>query len=183
MTALEALGDVMQGRIVAALRLNFGNGGKNIVAVRPGSAMTLSYQMQLAFQVEAPGVLRMATVYQEHEGTHVAGRLCRRGTERNASRAFKVDLGYLLALAQIRHGCVPLCRRHPIGDAAASAAAVEAKHQTRFLRGAAVDEGIDAQGAVEADEARRYALQEVEPRPPHERTVTKHPKIVVGQAG
>ena len=45
MASLETLGEVVQRRIVAALRLDFGNSGENVITVRPGSAMTLSYQM------------------------------------------------------------------------------------------------------------------------------------------
>ena len=70
--------------------------------------------------------------------------------------------------------------RHPVGEAAAGAAAVEAKHQTRALGGAAVDARVDAQRAVIAIERRRRGFGEVETGVPHQRPVSEHPQVVLG---
>jgi len=119
----------------------------------------------------------MAAIDQEDEGCDVARR---RPCERNATRGFKVNGGYLFAFAQIRDGGTAIRCRHPVGDAAAGAAAVETEHEARLFRSAAMNERIHTQGAVQPDEACRGALKVREARPPHERTVTKHPKIFIG---
>lgn len=103
--------------------------------------MSLSYQMDLTVQVKAPGILRVAPVDHEYKRRHVA---LRRGCKRDASQGFKVDGGYLLAFAQIRHGGLAVRRRHPIRNAPTGAATVEAKHETRPFRSAAMNEGIHA---------------------------------------
>ena len=72
---------------------------------------------------------------------------------------------------------VALVGRNAVGDAAAIAAAVEAEHQAGLLRRAAMHEGIDAERAVGADQPGVAALEEVEARPPHQRSVGEDPKI------
>jgi len=67
----------------------------------------------------------------------------------------------------------------PQNCAAAGAAAVEAEHQSRLLRRAAVVEGIDAERAVLADQPRRHLLDEVEARPPHQRAIAEHPQVAL----
>ena len=71
-------------------------------------------------------------------------------------------------------------RRHPVGDAAAVAAAVEAEHQAGLFRRAAVDEGIDAERPVRADQPRRAALEEFEAGPPHQRAIGENPQVAAG---
>lgn len=177
MPASEPLRDRMQSGVVAALRLDFRNRGQNVIQVRPGSAMSLPYQMGLMLKIEASGILGMAAVDQEHEGHHVARpRRC----ERNATRGFKINGGYLFAFAQVRDGGTAIRRCHPIRDAAAGAAAVKAEHEAGLFRGAAVNIGIHTQRPVQPDEPCRDAFKMRETRPPHERTVTKDPKIFIG---
>jgi len=139
--------------------------------------MSLPYQMGLMLKIEASGILGMAAVDQEDEGCHVARR---RRCERNATRGFKVNGGYLFAFPQIRDGGTAIRRCHPIGDAATGAAAVEAEHKAGLFRGAAVNVGIHTQRPVQPDEPCRNAFKVRETRPPHERSVTKHPKIFIG---
>ena len=174
---LEPFGDGVQEGIVAALGLDFGDCGQNVISVRPGSAMTLTYEVDLALQIQAPGILGMAAINQVNKGSYVARRRC---GERDAAHGFEVDGGDLFAFAQIRHGGLAVGCRHPVGDAAAGAAAVEAEHQAGFFRGAAMDEGVDAKRPVEPDEPCREAFQIGKARPPHQRAVPEHPKIVVG---
>ena len=147
------------------------------ISLVAGSAMSLPYQMGLMLKIEAPGILGMAAVDQEDEGHHVA-RL--RRCKRNASRGFNVNGGYLFAFPQIRDGGIAVRRCHPIGNAAAGAATVEAEHQAGLFRGTAVNVGIHTQRPVQPDKPRRDAFKIGETRPPHKRTVTKNPKIFIG---
>ncbi len=139
--------------------------------------MSLTYQMNLMLNAEASGILGMAAVDQKDEGSHVARR---RSCERDATQRFKVNGGDLFAVPQIRKGGAAVHCRHPIGDAAAGAATIEAKHEAGLLRRAAMNERVHAQRPVQADEARRDTFKVLEIRPPHERSVTKHPKIFIG---
>src|SRR5713226_2717169 len=93
---------------------------------------------------------------------------------------FAIDVGGLLAAAQIFHGAVALLRRDPERDAAAGAAAVEPEHEAGLFRGPAMVERIDAQRAVLADQPRRDLLDELEARPPHQRAIAEHPEIAFG---
>jgi hypothetical protein len=139
--------------------------------------MSLPYQMGLMLKIKASGILGMAAVDQEDEGCHVARR---RRCKRNATSGFKVNGGYLFAFPQIRDGGIAIRRCHPIGDAATGAATVEAEHEAGLFRGTAVNIGIHTQRPVQPDEPCRDAFKVWETRPPHERTVTKNPKIVIG---
>src|SRR5260370_5423872 len=44
-----------------------------------------------------------------------------------------------------------------------------------------MDEGIDAERAVLADQPRRHPLEELEARPPHQRAIAEHPEVTVGK--
>ena len=68
-------------------------------------------------------------------------------------------------------------------DAAAGAAAVEAEHEARLFRRAAMDEGIDAERAMFADQPRRNLLDEFEARPPHQRAIAEDPEVAFGIRG
>ena len=104
-----------------------------------------------------------------------------RRCERDPTQGFEVDGGHLLAFAQIRDGGVAVRRRDPIGDAATGAATVEAEHEAGLFRGAAMNVRIHTQRPVQPDEPCRDAFKVGETRPPHERSVTKHPKIFIGE--
>src|SRR5262249_49971912 len=67
---------------------------------------------------------------------------------------------------------------HPVSNAATGSTPVETKHQARPLGCSAVDEGIDAQGAMSADEARLDPLDESKLRSPHQRAIGKHPQVL-----
>jgi hypothetical protein len=139
--------------------------------------MSLAYQMDLLLKIKASGILGMAAIDQEDQGRHIA---LRRRCERNATSGFKVNGSYLFAFPQIRDGGTAVRRCHPIGDAAAGAAAVEAKYEAGLLRRPAMNERIHTQRPVQPDEARLDTFKVGETRPPHERSVTKHPKIFIG---
>jgi hypothetical protein len=170
----EPFGNCVQSGIVATLRLYFGNGGQHIVSVCPGSAMPLTYKVDLTLKVETAGILGVAAVDQEDERRYVARwRRCKR----DPPQGFKVNGGRLFALAQIRDGGRAILCGDPIGNAAAGAATVEPKYEAGLLGGAAVDEGIHAQRPVQSDEPCRDTFKVREAGPPHERSVTKNPKI------
>ena len=75
--------------------------------------------------------------------------LAARRRARSRAHGLAIDHGHLLARAQIGDGRRAFGGRHPKGDAAAGAAAIEAEHQAGPLRRAAMDEGIDAERAVQ----------------------------------
>src|SRR6202158_1225445 len=136
--------------------------------------MSLAYQLELAFEIESPGILRMAAI------DHIDDSIRLAACQPDAAHGFEIALGHLLACAQICEGGLAARRRHPVGDAAATAAAVEAEHEAGLFRRAAMDEGVDAQRPMQTDDPGRDAVQVLETRPPHQGAVPEHPKIFVG---
>src|SRR5580693_2871737 len=94
---------------------------------------------------------------------------------------FAIDGGDLLALAQIGDRCRAVVLRHAERDATAGAAAIEPEHETGLFRRAAVHEGIDAERAMLADQARPNPLDVLEARPPHQRAIPEHPEVALGK--
>ena len=92
-------------------------------------------------------------------------------------------MGGLLAPAQISDRRLAPAGRNAERDAPAGASAVEAENQPRLLRRSAMVERIDAERPVLADQPRRDLLGKIESRPPHQRTVAKHPEVGVGMTG
>src|SRR5271155_5850130 len=88
-----------------------------------------------------------------------------------------IDIGGLLAGAQIFDGGVTKPGRDPERDAAASAAAVKSEHEAGLFGGAAMIERIDAQRAMLADQPRWDLLDKFKARPPHQRAVAEHPQV------
>src|SRR5258705_11395495 len=68
---------------------------------------------------------------------------------------FPIDVGGLLAAAQILHGVVAVPGRDPKRDAAAGAAAVEPEHEAGLFRRPAMIERIDAERPARAAQASR----------------------------
>ena len=136
--------------------------------------MALAAIMQLLGQAEPAGILLVAAIDHVAKRLHVLLRVV---VEPDPAPGLAIDHGDLLARAQIVDGLGPLVGRHPVGDAAAIAAAVEAEHQPGLFRRAAMDEGIDAERAVGADQPGMAALKGVEARPPHQRAVAEDPEI------
>src|SRR5882724_12951964 len=88
-----------------------------------------------------------------------------------------IDRGDLLALTQIGDGGAAVPFGDPECDAAAGAAAIQAEHQARLFRRAAMNEGIDAERTMFADQPGRNPFGESEARAPHQRAVTEHPEV------
>src|SRR5947207_8252981 len=143
----EPLRQEMQLGVSKTLSFDLGDGRQYVVQVCPGMAMALPHQMKLLLDVEPAGILRMAAVDDVDERAHPPSRLA---AERDRSRGFAIDHRDLLARAQILDRVRPRGFLDPVGDAAAGAALVEAEHESRLLRRAAVDEGIDAERAMQS---------------------------------
>jgi len=90
-----------------------------------------------------------------------------------------IDRGDLLALAQIGDGFVFGTLLHTKHDAAAGTTVIEAEHETRLLARAAVEDGIDAERAMRAFQEAGCLGLEGKARPPHERAVAEHPKLIL----
>ena len=175
--SLEPLGNCVQSGIATALRLDFSDSGQHVVPVRPGSAMPLAYQMDLTLKIKTTSILGMAAIDQEDQCRHIARwRRC----ERDPTQAFEVNGSHLLAFAQIHDRGIAVRCGYPVGDAAASAAAVKAKHEARLFRGAAMNEGVDTQRPVQTDEPRGDSFEVRKAWPPHQRPIAEYPKIFVG---
>ena len=180
MTGPQPFGEQVQPCIPAALGLDLGDRRDDVIEVCPGSAMSLAYQMELALEIEAPGILRVAAIDHVEECSDLPGRV---GGERDPPHGFAIDHGDLLARAQVFDCCVAPVGRDPIGDAAAGAAEVEAEHEAGPLGRAAMDEGVHAQPPVQAGQSRRDAFQMRESGPPHQRAVAEYPEVFVGGSG
>src|SRR5262249_1147013 len=122
----QPLGEAMEPRIPAALGFDLRNRRQDIIEVCPGSAMSLAHQMELALEIEAPRILRMAAIDHVEECGDLPGRV---GGERDLSHGLAIDHGDLLARAQVCDRFVAPLGRDPIGDAAAAAAEVETEHE------------------------------------------------------
>src|SRR4029078_8256614 len=80
-------------------------------------------------------------------------------------------------LSEISHDAVPFLRRDTERDAATRAAAVEAEHQPRMLRRAAVHPGIDAERPVKANDSCRPPFDMGEVGTPDQRPVAENPQF------
>ena len=152
-----------QAPITATERFKRRHGCQHVVTIRPRLAMTLTDQMQLLGKPQSSGVLRMTMIDHVDERRHLPAP----GVEqRDPAHSFAIDVGHLFTRAQITDGLPPIRRADPIGNATTGAPAVEAKHEPGFLRRATMDEGVDAQGAMEAIETRRDAVEKGKTRLP-----------------
>ena len=136
--------------------------------------MALAAIMQLFGEAEAACILFVAAIHHVAERLHVLPRIV---VEPDPSPGFQIDHGHLLAGAQIVDGFGALFRSHPVSNAAAIAAAVEAQHQTGLFRRTAMHEGIDAERPMRPDQPGLPALQHFEPRPPHQRAIGEDPEF------
>ena len=141
--------------------------------------MTLAHVMQLLLEREPSGILRVSTVDHVAQRRHPPLGLA---LEPDRAHAFAINRGHLLACAQIGDGGAAVGRGHAISDAATGSTAVEAEHETRPLRRPAVDEGINAERPMRANEPRLDALGKRKVGPPHQRAICEHPEVV-GRVG
>src|SRR6516225_852029 len=123
-------------------------------------------------------ILHMAAI--DHIGKR-ADALPRIVLEPHRAHHLAIDGGHLLARTQIGDRLPAVFCGHAERDAAADAAAIEPEHQSRFFRRTAMDEGIDAEGAMLADQPRRNPLDEFETGPPYQRAIAEHPEVAFGK--
>src|SRR5262245_58763595 len=170
----QPLGDEMQRRLAIAELLQRADRCDDVVAIGAGLAVTLAHVMQLLLEREPSGILRVPAV------DHVAQRPyppLALALEPDRAHAFAIDRGHLLARAQIGDGLAAVGRGHAIGDAATGSAAVEAEHETRPLRRPAVDEGINAERPMRANEPRLDPLRNRNGRPTDQLATGKAPEV------
>ena len=149
-------------------------GGRHIGGVATRDADALAHQPQDLVLGQPSRILPVALVDGVDQRVQDAAIVKAR-----AQHHLAVDHGHLFALAQIGDGRLPIQSRHLEGHAPAGAAPVEAQNQPRARGGAAMHMGIDAERAMKAMDRRQMALHESKARPPHERTIAKHPEIPV----
>src|SRR5215468_2454022 len=141
----------MQCGLAVAELLQRADGGDDIVAIGAGLAVPLANVVQLLVERKPTGILHVPAVDHVTQCRHP---LLRVAPEPDRARAFAIDRGDLFACAQISDGPRALGCAHAVSNAATGSTPVETKHQARPLGCSAVDEGIDAQGSMSADEAR-----------------------------
>ena len=147
---------------------------QHIVAIGARATMTLPDVMHAFRKRQPSGILHMAAIDDEAQRPYLPPRFL---LELDPPHRFQIDCRHLFAPAQIGDGLLARRGCDPKGDAAAHAAAVEPQHQAGPLRRAAMDERIDAQRPVQADQPRRHAFDEVEARTPHQRAVAEDPEV------
>jgi len=127
--------------------------------------MSLPYQLDLAVESKASGILDVSAIDHVSERHHIPWR---RRSERDPTHGFQVNGGHLFACAKIGDGGVAFGRRYLVGDAATGAATVQPQHKAWLFRRSAMDEGVDAEPPVKSDEPGREALEIGKARLPHE---------------
>src|SRR5262249_32843920 len=149
-------------------RLEFPDGGQDVVATRTRAAMTLARVVQLLGDAQSPGVLAVSPVNDIAECMHTFPRIV---VEPNPAPCFAIDQRYLFTSAQVFDCFRAFCRRHTVGNTAAIAAAIQTEDQAWLLRGSAMHERVHAKCTMGAHEPRVAPLEEVEAGPPHQRPI------------
>ncbi|MGY3470873.1 hypothetical protein ACVW0I_007744 [Bradyrhizobium sp. LM6.11] len=156
--------ELMQLRVAKAFGLNGFHRRGHVVAVGAGLAVALEHVAMLVGERQPTGILHVAAVDDIGERGDALPRVV---LQPHRAHDFAIDRRHLLARAQIGDHIDAVLRGNTEGDAAAGAAAVEPKHQTRLFGRTTVHEGIDAERAMLADQPRRDAFLEFEARPPY----------------
>jgi hypothetical protein len=170
--------ELMQLRIAKALGLDRLHGRQEVVAVVSRTAMSLPHEAQLLGERKPSGILDVATVdYIGERADPLPGFVFKP----DRAHDFAIDIGGLLAAAQIVHGNAAQFRRDPERNAATGATAVEAEHKAGFFRSSAMVKRIHAQRAMLADQPRGHLLDKGEAGPPHQRPIAEHPQVVFGR--
>ena len=145
-------------------------GVQDVVLVRAGTPDRADHPLCRLVGVERSGILLMSSVDHVGDGLdHLSV------VEPDRQPAFEIDVGDQLALAQVIYDLAFELAGNAEGQAKAGAAAVEAEHQSRPFRRAAMHERGDAQRAPVSEKPRPVRLDMREARPPHQRAVAEHP--------
>ena len=163
--AFESFRQQMQLAIATAERLQRGDGFEHIIAIGAGFSVSLPYMMQLLIEREPAGILRVAMIDHVTDRIDTAPRLT---NEPYRAHCLTINLSHLLARSQVGKGRGSLSRRYTKGNAAAGATVVKPEYKPWPFGCTAVNKRIDAERTVQADYARRRALDESKARPPHQ---------------
>jgi hypothetical protein len=145
---------------------------EHVILVRARLADGAAHRRGRVRGVEPPGILIVRAV------DDITQRLAARaGGKGDRQHALQIDMGDEFAGAQIVEHLLAQVARHPKGKPDTRSAPVEAEHEARPRRRAAMHERAHAQRPAVAVQARALGLEMGESGPPHQRTVAKHPKI------
>jgi len=159
---------LMQLRIAKTFRLDRLHRRQDIFAVGARLPVPLLHVTELLRQRQPPGILHVPAVDHVDQRADPLPRLV---LQPHRPHHLAIHRGDLLARAQIGDRIGAVLRRDPERDAAAGAAAVEAEHEARLFRRAAMHEGVDAERAMLANQ------------PSHSRTPTGRLWTIRLQAG
>lgn len=167
---VEGVGKTLQNRVGDAHLQEVLVGGVDVVGICAGNARALAHVAQEVGIREPTGILRVVAIHHVGHGNHDPSPL-----EVNREAPFAVDRGHLLPFAQIMKRRRGLGRGNAKSHPVAASPTVEAEHESRPLRSAAVDVRIDAKRPMIAIETGVMTFDIRKSRPPHERAVTEHP--------
>ncbi len=114
---------------------------QHVIDIGAGETLGVAHEFGLALEREPSRILRVGPVDDIAKGFERAGRAVEQA---DRPRRLDIDVGDLLARAEIGEGSVAAFRGNAVGDAAAGAALVEAEHEPRMLPRAAMVKGVDA---------------------------------------
>ena len=139
--------------------------------------MPFTHEPHLMVERQSTRILRVTAIDAINEAAHLLFRGAQNG---DCAIGLDIYLGHLLTRAQVVDCLGTRLGRNPERDAAARPATVQPEYEARFFRSTTVHEGVDTQGAMQADQARGRALYEIETGPPHQRAITKDPEVASG---
>ena len=150
--AFQALGEKMQIVVIATKRLEGLDGREHVVTVDSRASVAFSHKPELMIEREPARVLRMPAIDAINEPGHPPFRGAQHG---DCAIGLDIDLGHLFTRAQVID-CFGSCLgRNPERDTAACPATIQPEYEARLFRSTAVDEGVDTQRAVQADQPGR----------------------------
>src|SRR5277367_953738 len=127
----------MQLLVAKPLGLDRSHGSQHVVAIVSGTAVSLLDQVELLDQGQSSGILYVTAI--DHIGQR-ANPLAGPVAEPDRAQHLAIDIGGLLAAAQIFHRLAAQLRRDAERDAAAGAAAVEPQYKAGLFRRSAMIE-------------------------------------------
>jgi hypothetical protein len=132
------------------------------------------HHVDLRLQAEFSGILVVRPVNNIGQGRRPATV-----GEIDPPPAFQIDIRDLFACAQIFDDSLPLRTVDTEPEADTGAAAIQPENEARPFARAAMDPGIDAQGAVQPWQAGLAVFEKLESGPPHQGSVSEYPEIVL----
>jgi hypothetical protein len=153
--------------------LEMGERVQHIIRASAHLALALLHQFQQFIVGKLARILGMGPV--GHIGQHFnpPGPV----KQFNRLQDLHIDHAHLLPRAKIGKGCIPLFRIDAKRNTGAGAAAIQPQYEPRFLFSATVVQGVDAQAAVIAVDARMGLLGKLKTGPPHQGAIAKNPVL------